>query len=77
MNVMILATRNCSHYPNLSRELDDLGIGHEITFVEDRPKLAEQYAIRHSPNLLVDGKVVCRGQPSERQLREILDLGGD
>jgi len=77
MNVMILATRNCSHYTNLSHELDDLGVEHEVIFVEDHPELAEKYMIRHSPNLVMDGKLICRGQPSEHQLREMLTGNGD
>lgn len=77
MNVQIVATKTCSHYPNLTRELDDLGIGHDVIFIEDRPELAQRYTIRHSPNLVVDGRIVCRGQPSGRQLRDLLNLGGD
>lgn len=76
MHVMILATKKCSHYPNLARELDDLGVNHEIIFVEDQPELAQRYGIRHSPNLVVDGRIICRGQPSEHQLRELLNLNG-
>jgi len=71
---MILATKNCSQYPNLAHELNDLGIKHDIVFVEDQPELAQRYSIRHSPNLLIDGNIVCRGQPSEHQLRELLNL---
>jgi len=41
--------------------------------VEDNPEIAQRYAIRHSPNLVV-GEVVYRGQPSEAELRSLLDL---
>ncbi len=74
MDVMIVATRQCSHCPNLSKELDALGVPHRIVFVEDDPVLAEALAIRHSPNLVVDGQVVFRGQPSENELRQLLQL---
>jgi glutaredoxin len=69
MNVKIVATRECNHRPNLEHELADLGIRYELVFVEDRPELVQRFGIRHSPNLVVDDKVVFRGQPSEAELR--------
>jgi len=74
MNVMILATRGCSHCKNFSRELDDLGIAHEVHYCDDEPELVAQYQIRHSPNLIVNDEVVFRTQPSERELREFFKL---
>lgn len=70
MDVKIIATRTCSHCPNLERELKDLGIDYEVLRVEDHPELAEKYAIRHSPNLVVDDEVVFRRQPSGSELKE-------
>lgn len=64
MNVMIVASRNCSHYPKLARELDDPGVSHEIVCAEDRPEPAQRYGIRSSPHLVVDGNVTCRGRLS-------------
>lgn len=71
MKVQIIATHQCSHRVNLERELCDLGIVYEVAFVEENPDLLSRYQIRHSPNLVVDGQVVCRGQPTEAQLREL------
>lgn len=70
MDVKIVATKACTHCPNLERELKDLGIPYEVLRVEDHPEVAEKYGIRHSPNLLVDGEVVFRRQPSEHELKE-------
>jgi len=72
MDVMIVATRQCGHYPSLAKELEALDIPHRIVFVEDDPELAQKLNIRHSPNVVVDGEVVFRGQPSEAELRELL-----
>lgn len=72
MRVQIVATHQCSHRANLERELSDLGITYEVLFVEEDPDLLSRYQIRHSPNLVVDGQVVCRGQPTETQLRDLL-----
>ena len=73
MNVQIIATHTCSHRSNLERELQCLGISYEVVFIEDNPEIIPRYQIRHSPNLVVKGQVVCRGQPTEAQLREIFD----
>lgn len=72
MNVQIIATHQCSHRPNLERELGELGIPFEVIFIEENPEYIARYQIRHSPNLVVDGHVVCRGQPTETQLRGLL-----
>jgi len=70
MDVMIVATNGCSHSANLSRELDDLGINHRVVYAEDDADLCQKLAIRHSPNLVVDGEVKFRRQPTEHELRE-------
>jgi len=43
--------------------------------VEAEPDMVKKYNIRHSPNLIVDGEVKFRGQPSEQELRECLGRG--
>lgn len=68
MNVKIIATHQCSHRVNLERELQELGVPFEAIFIEDNPDYMPRYQIRNSPNLAVDGQVVCRGQPTEEQL---------
>lgn len=70
MEVMIIATNGCSHCKNLSKELDDIGIKHRLIFAEEETDLCEKLAIRHSPNLVVDGEVIFRRQPTEKELRE-------
>lgn len=74
MNVKIIATRGCNHRPNIERELKDLGIPYEVIYAEDDPESVKRYHIRHSPNIVVDDEVVCRGQPSEGELRVLLKL---
>ncbi len=69
MNVTIIATRSCSHCHNLERELQDLGVAYELLFVEDHPEVVARYSIRHSPNLVVDGVVAFRRQPTESELK--------
>ncbi|VAW78535.1 hypothetical protein MNBD_GAMMA14-2309 [hydrothermal vent metagenome] len=73
MDVMIIASEACTHGKNLARELDDLGIDYRLVHVEAEPELVEKYNIRHSPNLVVDGEVKFRRQPTEHELRECLN----
>ncbi|OZA22351.1 MAG: thioredoxin family protein [Hydrogenophilales bacterium 17-61-9] len=69
MNVKIVATKGCSHCLGLQHELRDMGVVCEVLFVEDHPDVVATHGIRHSPNILVNDKVVFRGQPSPRELR--------
>jgi len=69
MNVSIIATRDCSHYRDLERELKDLAVVYDVLFVEDHPEIVQRFSIRHSPNLIVNEEVVFRRQPSEAELR--------
>jgi len=71
MNVIILATKDCSHCKNLSRELKDIGVEHNVVYCDDNPELVQKYNIRHSPNLIVNGEVVFRKQPTEKELKEL------
>jgi len=69
MNVIIMATKDCSHCKNFSRELDDIGVEHSVVYCDDNPELVQKYSIRHSPNLIVDDEVVFRKQPTEGELK--------
>lgn len=71
MNVRIIATRACSHYPNLERELKELAVHYEVLFVEEHPEVVERYSIRHSPNLVVNDEVVFRRPPTADELRAL------
>ena len=69
MDVKIVATKACSHCRGLQHELKDMGVVCELLFVEEHPEIVERHSIRHSPNLMVNGKVVFRGQPTPLELR--------
>lgn len=71
MNIFIIATQGCSHCTNLKHELSDLGINCEVKFAEENPELVEKYQIRHSPNLIVNGEVIFRRQPTEAELKDL------
>lgn len=68
MDVMIIATKACTHRRNLEKELGSLRIPYRVCFVEDCADLVQRFGIRHSPNLVVDDEVVFRKQPTEVEL---------
>ncbi len=72
MEVLIVATRNCTHCANLEKELNVLGVKYRRVYAEDEPDLVQRFSIRHSPNLIVDDEVKFRRQPNETELRECL-----
>lgn len=71
MTVQLIATYQCGHRADLARELTQLGVPFELVFIEEHPHLIARYQIRHSPNLVIDGQVVCRGQPTDAQMHEL------
>ena len=73
MDVVIIATKACTHRKNLEKELECLRIPYRVCFVEDCADLVQKFDIRHSPNLVVDDEVVFRKQPSEAELRAYFD----
>ena len=73
MDVMIIATKACTHRLNLEKELECLHVPYRVCFVEDCPDLIQKFSIRHSPNLIVDDEVVFREQPTEVELHAYFD----
>ena len=73
MDVMIIATKACTHRENLEKELKCLHIPYRVYFVEDCADLVQKFSIRHSPNLIVDNEVVFRKQPTEAELNAYFD----
>ena len=73
MDVVIIATKTCTHRKNLEKELEYLRIPYRVCFVEDCADLVQKFGIHHSPNLVVDDKVVFRKQPSEAELHAYFD----
>jgi hypothetical protein len=76
MDVMIIATKACTHRKNLEKELDSLHIPYRVCFVEDCADLVQKFDIRHSPNLIVDDEVIFRKQPTEAELRAFFSVIG-
>ena len=74
MDVMIIATKACTHRKNLEKELEHLRIAYRTYFVEDSADLVQKFSIRHSPNLIVDDEVVFRKQPTEVELHTYFDI---
>lgn len=73
MDVVIIATRACTHRKNLEEELEQLQIPYRVCFVEDRADLVQKFGIRHSPSLVVDDQIVFRNQPTKEELHAQFD----
>ena len=73
MDVMIIATKACTHRKNMEKELESLRVPYRVCFVEDCADLVQKFSIRHSPNLVVDDEVVFRKQPTEMELHTYFD----
>jgi len=74
MDVRLIVTKTCSHCLNLKRELDDIGVKYKVVYIEDNPELVHDHNIRHSPNIMVDNEIVCRGQVTEGELKKLLNI---
>lgn len=74
MNVKLIVTKTCSHCSNLKRELDDIGVRYKVVYIEDNPEFVDDNNIRHSPNIMVDNEIVCRGQVAENELKKLLNI---
>ena len=78
MDVLIIATKDCSHMSTFERQLRDLGVNYKLKYVEDDPEALQKYKIQSSPNLVVDDKVVFRvspnaSLPTEAELKSYLN----
>jgi len=72
MNIQLLVTKTDFNLPNIVNEFKNLGIGYKIEYIEDHPELVSMLNIRHSPNIIIDGKLAFQRQPSESELKEYL-----
>ncbi len=69
MDVQLLVTQTDFCLPNLKRKLDDVGINYSVEYIEENPDLVELNHIRHSPNILINGSLIFRAQPTLAELR--------
>lgn len=80
MTIVILASKTCRHRPLLEQELRAMDVDYQVRYVEDEPELMEKYGIQHSPNLVVNEKVVFRATtdkrlPTQSELKQCLQAG--
>ncbi len=74
MKVQLLVTKTDFSLPNLEKEFREIGVTYEVEYIEEHPDLVQSLNIRHSPNILVDGELVFRYQPSEEELKQYFEL---
>lgn len=65
MAIQIVVTQTCSHRAKLEALLKQAGIAYEVVYVEEHPELMQQFNLRHSPNIVKDGRLVFRATPGQ------------
>ena len=63
MKILIAATKTCSHRPLLEKVLQEAWLPYKVNYFENHPEIFEKYELKHSPLLIVDGKVASVGMP--------------
>ncbi|MFA5419754.1 MAG: thioredoxin family protein [Bacteroidales bacterium] len=71
MNIIIAATKTCTHRPKLEEQLQDAGLQYELLYFEDHPELIETYKLKTSPLFIVDDKIVSVGMPEHSIITEL------
>lgn len=57
MEILIAATKVCTQRSFLEQQLQNAWLPYQVVYFEEHPELLEKYHIKHSPLLIVDGKV--------------------
>ena len=57
MEILIAATKTCTQRIFLEHELYNAWLPYKVVYFEEHPELLEKYHIKHSPLLIVDGKI--------------------
>ncbi len=71
MEIIIAATKTCNHRPILEQQLQSSELPYKVMYFEDHPELVEQYKLKTSPILIVNGKVVSVGMPGHSKITEL------
>lgn len=73
MKIQILTTPGCSSCKQLEQMLDEMGKKYEVIDVTENPDLLSKYQIMTAPGLVIDGKLVSTGIPSQEKLEKLLN----
>lgn len=73
MDITLLVTRSCHHCALIEKELNARHLDYEVRYAEDNPDLASRFAIKQSPNIIVNGELIYRGMPDLPELQNYLD----
>ena len=72
MNIQLLVTKTDYNLPNIEKEFKHLGMEYKVEYIEDNPETVSMLKIRHSPNIIIDGKLAFQRQPSESELKKYI-----
>jgi|AntRauTorcE11897_2_1112592.scaffolds.fasta_scaffold15245_3 glutaredoxin len=76
MKVLILATKDCHHRPQVEEQLRKRDISYHIKYVDEHPDLVQKFKTYSSPNIIINGEVVFRANheqslPTKEELKAI------
>lgn len=63
MEILIAVIKTSPHRPLLEKILQEAWLPYKVNYFEDHPEIFEKYQLKHSPLLIVDGKVASVGMP--------------
>ena len=72
MDITLLVTKTDFCLPNLEAELQNMGLGYKVEYVEEHAEIVSAFKIRHSPNVFINGELVFRHQPTPTELKQFL-----
>ena len=70
--VIVLTTPSCAGCATLEKKLDKLGVKYKIIDVTKKPEVLQKWQMMAAPGLVVDGKLVFAGVPSDAELKKFL-----
>lgn len=74
MKVQVLTIPGCVGCEDVEKMLDRLDIKYEVIDVSAKPELAKKYNLIAAPGIVIDGKLVFTGVPSEDELKRALKI---
>ncbi|NRB37942.1 MAG: hypothetical protein HRU20_05665 [Pseudomonadales bacterium] len=69
MDVQLLVTKTDFCISNLESQFKNIGVPYHLDYIEDHPELVSSHHIRHSPNILIEGKLIFRHRPTPEELK--------
>ncbi|MBD3290203.1 hypothetical protein GF337_15460 [candidate division KSB1 bacterium] len=61
MDIKIIASRNCDQRRVLQKRFKKINVPIVTLFIEEDPELVQEFDVMETPNIVINGEVVYRG----------------